>query len=191
MNPTIEEPTGPVEQEARKRPESQRFVAQPGMGPITALAFVLINRTPERFSCGKQIGSYVRLIPAEDSSAGKQRLGPISKQVSSLLRFLLVEAAQAAAHCDADWRRRYVHLVMRRQRNIAKVAMARRLAVRLYWMWRNSWEYSRRPRGCVAARRQVRVHNRTEGALEPPQSSPAKRHRKQGSATCFLFCPAK
>ena len=35
-----------------------------------------------------------------------------------------------------------MHLAMRRQRNIAKVAMARRLAVRLYWMWRNGWEYS-------------------------------------------------
>jgi hypothetical protein len=34
-----------------------------------------------------------------------------------------------------------MHLAMRRQRNIAKVAMARRLGVRLYWMWRNGWEY--------------------------------------------------
>jgi transposase len=55
---------------------------------------------------------------------------------------LLVEAAQAAARCDADWRRRYLHLALRRQRNIAKVAMARRLGVRLYWMWRKGWEYS-------------------------------------------------
>ena len=142
MNPPIAELTRAVEQEARKWPEVQRLVTHPGVGPITALAFVLIIGTPERFLCGKQIGSYVGLIPAEDSSAGQQRLGHISKQGSSLLRFLLVEAAQAAARCDADWRRRYMHLVMRRQRNIAKVAMARRLAVRLYWMWRNSWEYS-------------------------------------------------
>ena len=76
------------------------------------------------------------------SSAGHQRLGHITKQGSSLLRFLLVEAAQAAARWDAEWRRRYVHLAMRRQKSIAKVAMARRLAVRLYWMWRNGWEYS-------------------------------------------------
>ena len=39
-------------------------------------------------------------------------------------------------------RRRYVHLAMRRHRSIAKVAMGRRLAVRLYWMWRNGCEYS-------------------------------------------------
>jgi transposase len=142
MNPTIAELTKVVEQEAKKRPEALRLMSHPGVGPLTALAFVLIIGAPERFKCGKQIGSYVGLIPCEDSSAGHQRLGHITKQGSSLLRFLLVEAAQAVARCDADWRRRYVHLAMRRQTSIAKVAMARRLAVRLYWMWRNGWEYS-------------------------------------------------
>jgi transposase len=141
MNPPIEELTRAVEQEARKRPEVLRLMTHPGVGPLTALAFVLIIGTPERFQCGKQIGSYVGLIPSENSSAGHQRLGHITKQGSPLLRFLLVEAAQAAARCDTDWRRRYLHLAMRRQRSIAKVAMARRLGVRLYWMWRNGWEY--------------------------------------------------
>ena len=142
MNPTIEDLTRAIEQEAKKWPEALRLMTHPGVGPLTALAFVLIIGTPERFQCGKQIGSYVGLIPSEDSSAGHQRLGHITKQGSSLLRFLLGEAAQAAARCDSDWRRRYMHLAMRRQRNIAKVAMTRRLAVRLYWMWRNGWEYS-------------------------------------------------
>ncbi len=141
MNPTIEALTTAVEQEAKKWPAALRLMTHPGVGPLTALAFVLIIGTPDRFKCGKQIGSYVGLIPSEDSSAGHQRLGHITKQGSSLLRFLLGEAAQAAARCDSDWRRRYVHLAMRRQGNIAKVAMARRLAVRLYWMWRNGWEY--------------------------------------------------
>src|ERR1700723_1552801 len=139
MNPIIEELTAVVEREARKWPEVLRLMTHPGVGPITALAFVLIIGTPERFQRGKQIGSYVGLIPCEDSSAGKQRLGHITKQGSSLLRFLLGEAAQAAARWDSDWRRRYMHLAMRRQRSIAKVAMARRLAVRLYWMWRDGW----------------------------------------------------
>jgi len=142
MNPTIAELTAAVEQKAKTWPEVQRLMSHPGVGPLTALAFVLIIGTAERFQCGKQIGSYVGLIPEEDSSDGQQRLGRITKQGSSLLRFLLVEAAQAAARCDADWRRRYMHLAMRRQKNIAKVAMARRLAVRLYWMWRNGWEYA-------------------------------------------------
>jgi transposase len=142
MTPTIEELTAVVDREARKRPEVLRLMTHPGVGSLTALAFVLVIGTPQRFQCGKQIGSYIGLIPEEDSSAGHQRLGHITKQGSSLLRFLLGEAAQAAARCDADWRRRYMHLAVRRQRSIAKVAMARRLAVRLYWMWRNGWEYT-------------------------------------------------
>jgi transposase len=141
MTPIIEDLTRTVEQEAKKQPEVLRLMTHPGVGALTALAFVLVIGTPDRFQCGKQIGSYVGLIPSEDSSAGHQRLGHITKQGSSLLRFLLGEAAQAAARCDSDWRRRYMHLAMRRQRNIAKVAMSRRLAVRLYWMWRNGWEY--------------------------------------------------
>jgi transposase len=142
LNPTIAELTTAAEQEAKKWPEVLRLMTHPGVGPLTALAFVLIIGTPERFRCGKQIGSYIGLIPSEDSSAGHQRLGHISKQGNALLRYLLGEAAQAAVRCDSDWRRRYVHLAMHRQKNIAKVAMARRLAVRLYWMWRNGREYS-------------------------------------------------
>jgi len=92
MNPTIAELTAAVEQEAKKRPDVLRLMTHPGVGPLTALAFVIIIMTPERFPCGKQIGSYVGLIPCEDSSAGRQRLGHISKQGNALLRFLLVEA---------------------------------------------------------------------------------------------------
>jgi transposase len=143
MNPAMEELTAAVEREARKRPEVLRLMTHPGVGPLTALAYVLIIGTWKRFPRGKQIGTYVGMIPSEDSSAGKQRLGHISKQGNSLLRFLLVEAAQAAARVHPDWRRRYIRLAMRRHKSIAKVAMGRRLAIRLYWMWRNGCEYSR------------------------------------------------
>jgi transposase len=142
IHPTIEELTAAVEQEAKKRPEVLRLMTHPGVGPLTALAYVLIIGTPERFHCGKQIGTYVGMIPSEDSSARKQRLGHISKQGNSLLRFLRAEAAQAAARSNPEWRRRYMHLAMRRHKSIAKVAMGRRLGVRLYWMWRNGCEYS-------------------------------------------------
>src|SRR5258706_6811603 len=81
------------------------------------------------------------MIPCEESSARKQRLGHVTKQGNSLLRFLLVEAAQAAARIHPDWRHRYLHLAMRRHKSIAKVAMGRRLAICLYWMWRNGCEY--------------------------------------------------
>ena len=78
LDPKIAELTAAVEREANKRPEVVRLMTHPGVGPITALAFVLIIGTPARFHCGKQIRSYVGLIPCEDSSAGRQRLGHIS-----------------------------------------------------------------------------------------------------------------
>jgi transposase len=143
LDPKITELTAAVEQEAHKRPEVVLLMTHPGVGPITGLVYVLVIGTPDRFACGKKIGSYLGLIPSEDSSAGKQRLGHISKQGNSLLRFLLGEASQAAVRKDADWRRRYVHLAMRRKKSIAKIAMARKLGVRLYWMWRNGWDYSK------------------------------------------------
>jgi len=95
----------------------------------------------ERFQCGKQIASYLGLVPAEESSGDRQRLGHISKQGNTMLRFLLGEAAQVTVRSDSEWRRKFFHLAMRRGRKIAKVAMARRLAVRLYWMWRKPWDY--------------------------------------------------
>ena len=97
--------------------------------------------TPERFHCGKQIASYVGLVPSEESSGDRRRLGHISKQGNSLLRFLLVEAAQVTVRTQPQWRSKFFHLAMRRGRKIAKVAMARKLAVHLYWMWRQGWDY--------------------------------------------------
>jgi transposase len=142
LTPTIDELTAAVEQEARKSPEAVRLMTHPGVGPLTALAFVLIIGTPGRFRRGKQVGSYIGLVPSEESSGGRQRLGHISKQGNALLRFLLLEAAQAAARCNQDWRQRHWHLAMRREKSIAKVALGRQMAVRLYWMWRNGWDYS-------------------------------------------------
>jgi len=86
MNPTIAYLTAAVEREARERPEAVRLMTHPGVGPLTALAYVLIIGTPTRFERGKQIGTHVGMIPSEDSSGGKQRLGHISKQGNSLLR---------------------------------------------------------------------------------------------------------
>jgi transposase len=104
LNATIEELTAAAEQEAKKRPEVLRLMTHPGVGPLTALAYVLIIGTPSRFARGKQIGTFAGMIPSEESSGDKQRLGHISKQGNALLRFLLVEAAQAAARVNPEWR---------------------------------------------------------------------------------------
>jgi transposase len=128
--------------EADQRSAARLLMSHPGVGPQTALAFVLSIGPVERFGNAKKVASYVGLIPSEHSSGGKQRLGHISKQGSPLLRFLLVEAGQSAARYDADLKRMYVRLSLRRSRAQAKVAVARRLATRLYWMLRADKTYA-------------------------------------------------
>jgi transposase len=141
LTPKIQELTGALEQEVEKRPVTRRLMTHPGVGPLTALAYELVIGTPERFHCGKQIASYVGLVPGEKSSGDRRRLGHISKQGNVLLRFLLVEAAQVTVRSQPEWRSKFFHLAMRRGRKIAKVAMARKLAVHLYWMWRQGCDY--------------------------------------------------
>jgi transposase len=141
LNPTIAELSQAIDQEAEKCPAAQRLRTHPGVGSLTALAFVLILGSAERFQCGKQIASYLGLVPSEDSSGDRRRLGRISKQGNALLRFLLVEAAQVTVRSLPEWRNKYFHLAMRRGRKIAKVAMARKLAIQLFWMMRKGWDY--------------------------------------------------
>ena len=130
-----------VEREGAQRPEVGRLRTHPGVGPITALAFVLTIGDPKRFDCGKQVASYLGLIPAENSSGGRQRLGHISKQGNALLRGLLVEAAHSAAQHDPKLGRCYRRLANKKNRAIAAVAVARKLAVRLWWMWKRGVSY--------------------------------------------------
>jgi transposase len=131
-----------VEEEVRQRPDAMLLTTHPGVGPVTALAMVLTMGPAERFPSGKDVGSYFGLIPREDSSGGKQRLGRISKQGSSFLRFLLVEAGQTAARYDPQLKRFYRRLAVRKNRSVAKVAVARKLATRLYLMLREDWTYA-------------------------------------------------
>jgi transposase len=139
LNPSIEELDKAVEKEAASRPESVRLMAQKGVGPVTALAFVLTVGPVGRFANSRKLVSYLGLNPSENSSAGRQRLGAISKQGNSLMRCLLTEAAQTAARFDPDLRRDYQRLKFRRGvSGVAKVAIARKLAVRLYWKLREA-----------------------------------------------------
>jgi transposase len=142
LNPTIAELSQAIEREVENCPEAKRLMTHPGVGALTALAFVLIIGKADRFQCGKQIASYLGLVPLEDSSGNRRRLGHITKQGSSMMRFLLVEAAQVTVRSVPEWRSKYLHLMMRRGRKTAKVAMARKLAVRLYWMWRKELDYA-------------------------------------------------
>lgn len=137
-------------EQANTRAAARRLMTHPGVGPITALAFALTLGPARRFRRGKQVASYFGLIPSEYSSGGKQRLGHISKQGSSFVRGLLVEAAQSAVRHEPQMRREYQRLAQRKCRALAKVAMARKLAVRLYWMLREEADYAQLLQGSYA-----------------------------------------
>ena len=138
LGPRIAELDQAVKTEAERRPEAVELMKHKGVGPVTALAFVLTIGPIERFAHSRALVSYLGLNPSEDSSGGHQRLGHISKQGNQMLRWLLVEAGHSAAQFDPELRRKYQRLVFRRGRNVAKVALARHLTVRLYWTLRQA-----------------------------------------------------
>ena len=131
-----------VEEQSRQNGAAVLLRTHPGVGPVTSLAFVLTLGPVERFASSKQVVSYLGLNPREHSSGGKQRLGAISKQGNPMMRSLLVEAGHSAARLDAELRKDYQRLKLRRGSGIAKVAIARKLAVRLYWMLRRQANYA-------------------------------------------------
>jgi transposase len=131
-----------VAQAAKSQPLAARLMTHPGVGPVTSLAFVLIIGPVERFEHSKQVVSYLDLNPQEHSSGGKQRLGSISKQGNPMMRSLLVEAGHTAARFDPQLKRMYQRLKFRRGAAVAKVAVARKLAVRMYWMLRSTADYA-------------------------------------------------
>lgn len=141
LNHQVGELDGAVEQAAEANLQAQLLMTQPGVGPITALAFVLTIGDVQRFRRGKQVASYLGLIPREYSSGGRQKLGSISKQGNRFVRTLLVEAAHSVVRLDEGFRKQYQHRCHRMAKGVAKVAAARRLAVRLFWMLRTQTGY--------------------------------------------------
>ena len=130
-----------VEKAAEENPHAKLLMTQPGVGPNTALAYVLTIGDVSRFQRGKQVASYLGLIPREESSGGRQKLGAITKQGNGLLRSLLVEAVQTTVRLDPGFRKQYIHRCPQKPKGVAKVAAARKLAVRLYWMLRTKVAY--------------------------------------------------
>jgi transposase len=130
-----------VGEAAEKNEKARLLMTQPGVGPVTSMAFVLTMGDVNRFQRGKQVASYLGLIPREYSSGGHRRYGSISKQGNRFMRMLLVEAAQCAVRYDPQMRSEYLHRCHRKAKGVAKVAAARKLAIRLYWMLRSNTRY--------------------------------------------------
>ena len=131
-----------VEKAAEENQNARLLMTHPGVGPVVSLAYVLTIGDWSRFPRGRQVASYLGLVPAEESSGDKRRLGHVSKQGNSMVRWLLVEAAIHAQRHDTNWHRQYVRLSMTKHHGVAKLAIAHKLAVRLYWMLRSTQTYN-------------------------------------------------
>jgi transposase len=129
-------------------PVIQRLRTVPGVGPVTATAFVATLDTWERFAGPHQVEAYLGLAPSEKSSGEKQHKGRITKAGNSRARWLLVEAAWAILRSrrdDTEPLRRWAQRVaLRRGTKVGIVALARKLAGILYAMWRDGTTYEKR-----------------------------------------------
>ena len=114
---------------------SQKLEAIPGIGPITASAIVATVGDAREFKNGRQLAAWFGLVPKQCSSGGKQLLLGISKRGDIYLRTLLIHGARAVVRYaenkaePGSWLRK---LIMRRNKNIATVALANKNA-RIIW----------------------------------------------------------
>jgi transposase len=141
MESEIESLNKQVAEQAGNRPAAQRLMTHPGVGPVTALATEVFLGDPQRFADGKALASYVGIIPREYSSGGHQRLGGVTKQGSPLLRFLWGEAGAHAARHDPELKRFYRRKLAHKGLGKARVAVARKLGIRLWIMLRDEIDY--------------------------------------------------
>lgn len=132
-------------------PVCQRLMTVPGVGPVTAAAFVAALDDPARFRTASQVTQYLGLVPRELSSGERQRRGHVLRAAHPRVQMLLVQAAwrfwrstRPEAQGLQHWTRA---LAARRGRRIAVVALARRLARILWALWRDgsTFEPASRP----------------------------------------------
>jgi transposase len=178
LNQEVEKLNQAVEQAAEQREDAKLLMSHPGVGPILALATVLTLGDVSRFSGGRQVASYIGLIPSEKSSGQRRWLGSITKQGNSFMRFLLIQAGMSAARGDEELGRVYKRLLQKKHHGVAKVAVARKLLVRMYWMLRTQTRYPEvvrmqgSPSHSVAAVKADRLSGR-------PASRPEKQQKEK------------
>lgn len=130
-----------------RHPVTSRLMDIRGVGPITALTFVLVVDKPERFTSARNVPAYLGLVPRRDQSGDVDKQLRISKAGNAYLRRLLVSAAQyllGPFGTDCDLRRHGEKLAAMggaRAKKKAVVAIARKLAVLMYTLWQQELEY--------------------------------------------------
>jgi transposase len=131
-----------VEEQACERSGARLLMTHPGVGPITALATEVFLGDAARFADSKALASYVGMIPSEYSSGERQRFGGLSKQGNPLLRFLWGEAAIHAVRRDPELQRFYRRKLVQKGLGKTRVAVARKLGIRLWIMLRDEIDYN-------------------------------------------------
>jgi transposase len=137
----IQELDKEVEAQARQRPQARRLLTHPGVGAVTALATEVFLGDPSRFATGNQVASYIGMIPCEHSSGKRQRLGKLTKEGTSLLRYLWTEATMHAVRKDPELKRFYRRKLIQKGMGKARIAAARKLGIRLWIMMRDQIDY--------------------------------------------------
>jgi len=129
-------------------PVVQRLCTAPGIGPVTAVAFVSTLDQVQRFEGAHKVQAYIGLVPSEFSSGERQQRGAITKTGNTRLRWLMVEAAWSVMRSrhprTEDLRRWAQAIAARRGQRIAIVALGRKLAGILFAMWRDETEFGRK-----------------------------------------------
>jgi hypothetical protein len=133
---------------ARTHPVVTRLVTMPSVGPVTALAFVAALDDSTRFHSAHQVQAYLGLVPSEYSSGDRRARGHITKRGDARMRWLQVETAwrilRSSNPALAGLKAWALQIAARRGKRIATVALARRVAVILYAMWRDDVAYQAR-----------------------------------------------
>jgi transposase len=137
----IQELDKEVEAQARQRPQARQLLTHPGVGAVTALATEVFLGDPSRLATGNQVASYVGMIPCEHTSGKRQRLGKLTKEGNSLLRYLWTEATMHAVRKDPELKRFYRRKLMQKGMGKARIAAARKLGIRLWIMMRDQIDY--------------------------------------------------
>lgn len=145
LNREIDSADKRIEQLGRNDPVVGRLMTAPGVGPVTALAFVAALDEVTRFPGAHQVEAYLGLVPSEYSSGDRQHRGRITKRGNARMRSLLVEAGwrilrSRKSECSA-LRAWALQIAARRGKRIAVVALARRLSGILFAMWRDGNNY--------------------------------------------------
>jgi transposase len=119
---------------ATQDPRVARLMQISGIGLYTAFTFLAIIGDIDRFPTASHLSGYVGLVPRQQQSGQRGYFGHITKSGSPLLRWLMVEAAQAAVRWDPHWREVHSRIAHRRGSGIATVAVARKLLVVMWHM---------------------------------------------------------